>query len=340
MKRILIVNVNWLGDALFSTPAIRAIRKHHPSDRVECLAPPRCREVLENNPYLDEVLSWSDDTRFFNSLASTLRLVTELKKRKFDKAYFFHGSNTKAFAALLAGVRERLGIAPVGKGRFLTRSIAPLSGPPHRIDKFLHFTESLGIKSDGRSMDFVPKKCDVEVRKLLSRVGIDEGQPFVVMHAGGNWDLKRWPAKHFAEWIHLFYEKRGWKTVLCGTPAESTLADQIVSESGADKARSLCGQTSLSELAQILRLSRFLISNDSGPIHLAASQRTKILGVFGPTSLLETGPVSEEAVSIARIDTGCQIPCYFKSCDHRVCMDWLSPSRVAAMAEELIGVPL
>jgi lipopolysaccharide heptosyltransferase II len=336
VKRILVVNVNWLGDALFSTPAIRALRKHHLSDRIECLAPPRCVEVLKDNPHLDDVLAWSDDTRFV-SIFDTLRLVGELKKRKFDRAYFFHGSNTKVFAAMLAGIPERIGIAPAGKGRFLTRAVLPAPGRPHKIDYFLHFLSAQGIKDDGRFMDYVPEDSRASLRKLLAGAGIAEGEPFVVMHAGGNWDLKRWSEKHFAEWIRLFYEKTGWKTVLCGTRSETALAEGIVSSAGADKARSLCGRTSLSELAWLLSTSRFIISNDSGPIHLAASQRVKILGVFGPTSAAQTGPVSEAPVAIARVDTGCEIPCYFKSCDHRLCMDAIDPVRVAEMAEELLG---
>jgi len=91
---------------------------------------------------------------------------------------------------------------------------------------------------------------------------------------------------------------------------------------------SLCGKTTLDVLARLLKGAEFLLSNDSGPIHLAASQKTKLIGLFGPTSPVLTGPVSDAPMSILWKDVGCEVPCYYRSCNYRVCMELVTPQEV------------
>ncbi len=335
--RILIVNVNWLGDVLFSTPAIRALRKKFPKAYLACLAPPRCAEVLKGNPHLDEVILCTDK----DTILSWPRLGTtlaELRKKRFDTAIFFHRSKTKGFLARLAGIPERIGTRTGSRRRFLTKTLPEPEGRLHRTDYFLNLLRHLDVPEDGRTPDFVPAKEDeARAKALLAEAGIREDGEFVVVHPGGNWDLKRWPVSHFIEWTRLFQETFPTKVLLCGTPSEAALSDEIQSHFKCNRVASICGKTSLGALAAILRRAKILLSNDSGPIHLAASQRTPIVGVFGPTSEAETGPLSLGAVRILRKDVGCQVPCYFRSCDHRVCMEWLSPREVFEKTKELIG---
>ena len=116
--------------------------------------------------------------------------------------------------------------------------------------------------------------------------------------------------------------------MVCGTRSEKGLADEIAARFSDGRAVSLSGETSLGELAALLKRARFLVSNDSGPIHLAASQKTKILGLFGPTSRELTGPISDGPVRILSKDVGCRVPCYFHDCDYRVCMELITPEEV------------
>src|SRR3989338_2341316 len=108
MTRVLIVNVNWLGDVLFSTPAIRAMRKKYPSSFIAVCVPSRVEAVIQNNPYLNEIITFPDKVPFLR-LASYFPLVRKLKSRDFDTAVFFHRSKTKAFMTYAAGVPERIG---------------------------------------------------------------------------------------------------------------------------------------------------------------------------------------------------------------------------------------
>ncbi len=337
MNRILIVNANWLGDVLFSTPAIRAVRKARPEAHLACLVPARCEAVLANNPHLDAVIVADDDTSF-TAWPAAWALAARLRKEKFDTVIFFHRSKTKAFVARLAGIPERLGYDSSAARRGLTRSCPPPVPPYHRIDYFLGLVRALGFPDDGRVPDFFPRqKAAAELDALFRETGLQRAEPYVVVHAGGNWDLKRWPPEHFAAWIRLFRSRFPWKVILCGTAGETAVTEKIRSGFKGGEVVSLCGRTSLDALALLLKDAKLLISNDSGPIHLAATQKTPILGIFGPTSAADTGPVSEGSVRIVTKDVGCEVPCYFRSCDRRVCMEWITPQQAFAQAEGMLA---
>jgi len=335
--RLLIVNVNWLGDVLFSTPAIRALRKHLPSAHLACLVPSRCTPILRNNPNLNEVISY-EDQRPLAAWAGLIHLIGELRKRHFDQAIFFHRSRTKVFLAASAGIKERIGYSTPLKNRSLTRVYDAPSEKIHRIDYFLGLLRSMGIPPDGRTLDFFPDPgAEPGLGRLLESRGVFKGSDYAVVHAGGNWALKQWPADYFVEWIRLFLNKFPYKIILCGTKPEEGISKKIQSRFSEKEVVSLCGETSLDALAILLRQARFVLSNDSGPLHLAASQNTRILALFGPTAPGITGPVSKNRMALLRKDVGCEIPCYFRACDYRVCMDWLKPQEVFEKTLELLS---
>lgn len=337
-RRILILNQNWLGDVLFSTPAIRALRRRYPEAHIACLAPRRAAEALSHNPHLNEVLIY-DERAMLASLIEPVRVLGMLVRRRFDTAFLFHRSRSKAFLTLLAGIGRRVGFARSGRGWLLTQAVKTPSEPLHKIDQFLYLLERAGVPGAGREPEVhVTPGEKSAVEALLAKEGVRPGQPYAVVHAGGNWELKRWPAAYFARWANLFLEKNpGWKIVLCGAPSERALADRVLKEAPAGTV-SLCGRTSFGELAALMRGARFVLSNDSGPIHVAASQRTRILGLFGPTSPKETGPVSAGPVRLLWRDVGCAVPCYFRGCDHRVCMELLTPEEVLERSLELLAL--
>lgn len=339
--KILVVNVNWLGDVLFSTPALRALRARYPKDHIACLVPPRCEAVLKGNPNLDEVIVADDRDTFFSFFGS-LKTVFRLRSRRFDMALFFHPSISKRLIALLAGIPERKGFETAKKKNFLLTATVPAPrGKMHRTDFFLRILSEYGISSDDREPDFFPaKEAAEELGGLFAEKGLAISCDYAVVHPGGNWDLKRWPADHFSEWIRLFLERHpSWKIVLCGIAPEKELAEQILKSVRSERLVSFCGRTSLDALALLLKGAKLLLSNDSGPIHLAASQKTPIIGLYGPTLAQITGPLSKGRTLILSKDVGCQVPCYFRACDSRVCLKWINPREVFEKAEAWIHEP-
>lgn len=330
MKRVLIVNVNWIGDVLFSTPAIRAVRRHVPDAHIACLAAPRTEALLKHNPHLNELITLEDRLPL-GRLPAMLSAVARLRKERFDTAIFFSRSDTRASIAALSGIGQRHGFRPPYGNRFLTHAHRAPETPIHKTDEFLYLLEQMGIKPAGRVPEFVPAPGAGSAYEALMRsASLAPGERYAVVHTGGNWELKRWPPAHFAEWIRRFSEatERRVKVVLCGTTAEKPLVDGVLSALAGLPVVSLCGKTTLDTLALLLRGSEFLLSNDSGPIHLAASQGARIVGLYGPTSPELTGPLCDRPARILRQDVGCEVPCYFRSCDRRLCMETLTPERV------------
>src|SRR5262245_47517489 len=135
MQNILVVNVNWLGDVIFSSPVFKAIKENYPKAHVACLAVPRVKEILESIPGIDEIIIYDEKGVHRNPLAK-LSLINSLRRRNFDIAFLLHGSLTRALIVYLAKIPQRVGYATKGRGRFLTHQVEPLSNEPHRCDYY------------------------------------------------------------------------------------------------------------------------------------------------------------------------------------------------------------
>jgi len=150
--KILIYNVNWRGDVLFSTPAIHSIKKLYPDSHLTCLVTPRCREMLKGNPDVDQVLCF--DERNDRALHLKFSLVRELRRNAFDVAFLFHRSFTRALILALAGIPKRIGYATKARGILLTHAVAPPAGTPHKVDYFLGLVRASGATETDRNYRF------------------------------------------------------------------------------------------------------------------------------------------------------------------------------------------
>lgn len=334
--RFLILMPNWLGDTLFATPALRALRKTYPSARIECAAPLRCRPALKLNPYVDALHVYDERVRWTRPSA-VLRLAGLLAKGRYDTVIVLGHSVLKTALAALFCVPARVGPTREGKIRLVTADAGPVDPGTHRADQYLRIIETVGARADGRRMDFLPDP-EARERACALTAGVRaSGRRYAAVHVGGNWDLKRWPAAHFGAWLDAYLARTPDGVVFCGTKAEEPLVREVLGGRSDVRVCDLTGRTDLSELAWVLRESEFLLTNDSGPMHVAATQGTPIVGLFGPTSPALTGPITSAAFEAIRVDVGCQIPCYYRSCDRRVCMDWIAVDAVLEACLRLRG---
>lgn len=333
MKRILIVNVNWRGDVLFSTPFIKTLKKNYPESFIACLTAPRCYEILTHNPHLNEIIIYDEDG-IHRSFAGKLRLISELKKRSFDTTFLLHRSFTRRLLTFFARIPERIGYETKKKGFLLTKKIKPPKGNLHRIDYFLNLADAVGIKTGGRDYEFFISGDDEEyANSWLSRHRVNKEDFLVVINPGGNWPLKRWPEENFAHLADALTRKYRAKIVISGAAKDLKLAKTIAAFMEKEAAIS-CGQTTLKQLGGILKRANLVISNDSGPLHIAlavksrqdernsilTSGNAKVIALFGPTSPKVTGPLGKGRCIILHKDVGCSIPCYNLSCPDNRCM--------------------
>jgi len=320
-KRILIFNVNWLGDVLFSTAVIRNIRLNFPDSFIACVIPGRCYPVLKGNPHLDEVIIFDEKDRH-KGIFAQLDFVRMLKARKFDIVYLLHRSFSRALICRLAGIPQRIGHYTKKRGFLLTKKILPPHRDSlHRIDYYLNVIEKAGLKIEDRYTEFPIEQTDfLFVEEFLNKNSVKGNDPVIVINPGGNWLAKRWPKEYWARLADKLIEELKAKVIISGSHKDLALAKDIAGQM-VQKPIISCGAFNIKQLGAIAKRANLFITADTGPLHIANSVGSKnIIAIFGPTSPLITGPYPLKNVTILQKDVGCKIPCYNVQCKDNRCM--------------------
>jgi lipopolysaccharide heptosyltransferase II len=318
MNNILVVNINWLGDAVFSIPVFKALKKTYPQARISCLCVPRVKEVLDYCPDVDNIIIY-DEQGLHRFPWTKWRLIGHLRKEKFDAAFLLHRSMTRALMVYLAGIPLRIGYSK-SKG-LLTNPVPMRSDDIHRCEYYLQVLEGYGIKVQDRVCELRLKFDDMQsLDGKLVRAGISSTESYVVLNTGGNWDLKRWPADSFVALAKRLGQEFGLKIVFSGSQKDKEQCQRMAQEAGVSTVV-LAGETTLGESLALYKKALAVISNDSGPLHLAHSVGADVIGIFGPTVSAITGPRGRGRAQVLFHDVGCnKAPCYHLGCTNNVCM--------------------
>ncbi len=328
-KRILVFNVNWLGDVLFSTAAIRNIRRNYPDSFIACVIPSRCYPVLKGNPNLDEIIIFDENDRH-KGIFKRFDFVRSLKSRGFNTVFLLHRSFSRALICRLAGIPERIGHYTRKRSFLLTQKILPPKKDSlHRIDYYLDVIEKAGLKVEDRYTDFYISQEDADfVADFLSRNKINPGDFLVVVNPGGNWISKRWPKEHWAQLSDMLIEDYGAKVVITGGHNDVNLAKHIT-DMMKSKPVIACGAFNIKQFGALAKEAKVFVTADTGPMHIANSVGAKkIVAIFGPTSPMITGPYPVKNAIILQKDVGCSIPCYNLKCKDNRCMKAITPLKV------------
>ena len=327
-SRILIVSVNWLGDLLFMTPAIRAIRRAHPNSHIACLVPPRGLDLLKGNPHLNEVIPLEEE-RGPGQWRHWRPLLRRLRESRFDTAYLFHPSFTRTLLIWAAGIPNRIGYRTWKRGWLMTLPVEPVpKDSVHKVDWFLRVLQADGIQADGFYYEagILPEDEQMADR-LFQEWRIGPGEKIVALHAGANWKLKRWPSGQFAQLADNLAERYGAKLLFVGTEEDRPLILGILGRMKTP-AFVAAGRTTFRQLGALLKKIALLISNDSGPLHLGIAVGTPVIALFGPTDPVLTGPpVGSRAVTLFG-SIGCPVPCYRLHCPVNLCMQKITVQQV------------
>jgi heptosyltransferase II len=310
--RILIRSSNWLGDAIMSVPAVRAIKRGRPDAHVTVIAPAKIAPVWQLVDEVDRVLPQAG-----KSLARAARMIR--REAGFDAAIVFPNSLRSALEIFAAGVPRRVGYPGHFRRLFLNQTIqeAVEPGPPeHHAERFLRIAERVGARTN--DVQFAAKRTkDFDVR--VTKIGLCPGAEYG--------PAKRWPADRFAEAAARVSERSNAQWVLFGTERDRALGEQIAGVLGAS-CKNRIGQTNVEQLTDELRDCRLLLTNDTGTMHLAAFLGMPVVAIFGSTEPRLTGPLGDGHV-IIRHHVECS-PCFLRQCpiDFR-CMQAVSAQEVA-----------
>ena len=328
-KKILIFNVNWLGDVLFSTATIRNIRRNYPDSFIACIIPSRCYPILKGNPHLVEIIIFDEKERQRSSLAK-LRFVQLLKSKKFDVVFLLHRSFTRALICRLAGIPQRVGYYTKKRGFLLTKRIKPVARDAlHRIDYYLNIIEKAGLKVEDRYLEFFIEDKDVKfVDEFLNKKSIGKDGFLVAINPGGNWLPKRWPEVHWAILADKLITEFGARVIITGSYTDIYTAQKI-RDLMKEKPIIASGVFNLKQLGALCKRLDLFITADTGPLHIANALGAKrIIALFGPTSPEITGPYPLKNTAILSKDVGCKIPCYVVRCKDNRCMKAVTPEDV------------
>jgi len=331
--RILIVEVNWLGDVLFSTPAIKALRRKFPDSFIACMVVPRVKEVLQGNPDINEIII-NDEDGIHKGFSGKLNLAQELKARNFDLAVLFHRSFGRTVITWQAGIRRRLGYSTWKRRFLLTERLAmPAKDSLHRVDYYLNIVKPLGCDTQDRYYEFFTSGEDEAfIDNFLKEQGIVRGDFVVCLNPGGNWPPKRWPKENFARLADCLLGDYKFKVIFTGAKQDLGLISEIRSAMKFEPIVA-AGKTTLRQAACLFKKSNLVISGDSGPLHIASGVGLDIIALFGPTSPRVTGPIGKGRIKIIQKETDCRLPCYDKDCRDNICMQKITVEDVLAEVE-------
>ncbi|MBI4355720.1 MAG: lipopolysaccharide heptosyltransferase II [Candidatus Omnitrophica bacterium] len=309
-ERWLVVTPNWFGDTLFATPVFRALRRHGSQAYLAALTVPRCREVLDGNPYVDEAILYDEEGKDRGVLGK-LALISVLRRHRFDAVVILRRSLSRTLLLTLAGIPRRIGYTAPRSRWLLTDPVPEPAVRLHRADTYLGLLEAVGIGGDRGGCDFIVGEDDRSaVRRLLAERQRAEGQPLVVLNPGGNWEHKRWPAASFAALGNRLIRECGAAIAITGAPSDVPLVESIAAQL-ARPPLIAAGRTTLKQAGALFEHAALVIANDSGPLHVAASLRRPLIGLFGPTDPALTGPYGSGPFAVIHRRDGCpEIPCY------------------------------
>jgi lipopolysaccharide heptosyltransferase II len=331
--RVLVREVNWLGDLVMSLPALRAVRRHFPNSYLAVLVREQLAGFFDGCEWIDEVVRYQRDGGL-RSLASTRHIVREIRSRRFDLAILFPNSFSSALWVALAGVRRRAGYATDARGLLLTEKATPdaAAARGHQVNYWLGLVKAtVGAQGDAADCALVAAPANRErmAAMLATRRGNSGARLIAIAPAAAYGPAKEWPPEHYATLIGLLAARANTQCILVGTPAERERCERIaaLSRGGAIVA---AGETEIGDLIALLSLCDGFVGNDSGPMHLAGALGLPTVAIFGSTDPGRTGPLGPR-VRVIYQPPACS-PCLDRSCrfGHYECLTRITPQAAFA----------
>jgi len=280
-KNILIVRTDRIGDVVLTTPAIRALRRSYPDARISILVAPATRDIIDGNDCINEVIV-DDRKGEHKGLMGFLKLIQTLRRKRFDLAIVYHTKKRTNLTCFLAGIPDRIGYRNNKFGFLLNRPILDIrhEGEKHEAQYCLDILKALEIESSDLKTDLpVHEQSLLWAEQFRKEHNVTDKDRFIAIHSGASDPAKRWPESRFAQLIDVLIDQYSAKIVIIGSSDASDIAKRIISLVKGDVIN-LTGKTTISQLAGLLKRCDLLISNDSGPVHIAAGVETPVVSIF------------------------------------------------------------
>jgi lipopolysaccharide heptosyltransferase I len=328
LRKILIIKPSSLGDIVHSLPVLDALHRCFPGAEVHWLVAKGFEGILEGHPMIKKLWvihkdQWKEMTKLRTTIGELRELYTNLRAEKFDCAIDLQGLFRSGLIAKATGSPMRVGFAEAREGSTVFYTHKVQGGKDiHAVDRYMKIPVFLGCRATGVRFPLPPVSAGLTD-------GLTPPGEYAVLVPGARKPVNRWPAQRFGE----LASRLPLKTVVVGSKGDRALAEEVVKASGG-KAVSLAGKTGLKELVGIIQGARFMVSNDTGPMHVAAASGVPVFALFGPANPARTGPYGEGHTVIRKI-ISCA-PCYRRSCNNPRCMDMITVREVAGIINDFL----
>jgi heptosyltransferase-1 len=325
-KKILIVKPSSLGDIIHSLPLLHSIKSSLPDSTIHWVIAHEFKDILEDHPLIDRLWvihknRWRKLSSIGETLAELRGLFKNLRAEHFDTVIDLQGLLRSGLITASTAAPVRIGFSDAREMSHLFYNASLRGGKDlHAVERYLKLADLLGIEVKDCSFPLPP----------VGDTGILE-KPYYVVAPGARWKTKQWPADHFVDVINSLssdsqdIDPGQAKAVIIGCSQDIQLAKKIAANT-AGHVINMAGKTDLKQLMSIIKDASFLLTNDTGPMHIAAALSVPVFGIFGPTSEGLTGPYGN-GHTVFKSDIECS-PCYRKKCRTITCMTDISPDEI------------
>jgi heptosyltransferase II len=331
MDAVAVVQTGFIGDVILATPLLESARLSRPQEKVVAVVRSGCENLLGNNPFVDEILVW-DKKGNEKGIAGIYRMAKKLSSFHITTALIPHRSFRSGLALFLSGAEKRIGFARGGGAFFHTKKVHYRLGI-HEVERNLLLAKAAGWYWKDLKPAVFPDEADKSVVDDFL-YGIDS---FCVFAPGSVWPTKRWPVEFYRKTGEYFAQK-GLRVIISGGESDRDLCASLAA--GIPGAFDACNVLTLRQSAELYRRSRFVLTGDSAPQHLAAAVNTTVFSIFGPTdSRYGFWPYSEKG-TVIEAEVNCR-PCGVhghKSCPNRTneCMKRITSEEVVGIIEKVV----
>ena len=333
--RILLIKPSSLGDIVHAFPVVSAIKAQWPGSHITWVVKRQWADLVERAEGVDRVWSVGMTVR------SWIREGRALRAQRFDIAIDLQGLFRSAIVARFSGAPTRIGFANGREGSpwFYTQRIPVLSPDIHAVDRYLSAAAGLGLSLPEKPRFGLRllEKDMATVRELCRRKGFSMDKPWVAMNIGARWPTKRWPLASFAAVVDQLHETHRDPVVMIGSADERAYTNRLRALTDRPFV-DLSGEIPLGCLPALLSTATAMITNDSGPMHIAAALGVPVIAMFGPTSAIRTGPYGAgHHVLAGRVSCS---PCFSRVCRHDPeleCLHLIKPTQVVDVIRPLLA---
>jgi lipopolysaccharide heptosyltransferase I len=348
--KILIIKPSSLGDVIHSLPFLKTIKNTFHDAEIEWVISKNLKEILEGNPLINRLIvfdkdSWTKIGNLSKTVREAIGLINILKSGHYDMVVDLQGLLRSGLITFFTSSPLKVGFknAREGSSIFYNKKIS-VNGSLHAVDRCLEIAKAirqgLGVRGQGSDKAEFPLNVDKtaaeNIKKLLG--GLKEKE-YIVVIPSARWETKRWSPENFGALI----SKLSVPCIVTGSRADEQIVKEVMRFSNG-KGTNFCGKTDLKELTALIAGAKAVVSNDSGPMHIAAALGAPVIALFGPTDPYKTGPYGwseirteqeKKNLKVIRASIPCS-PCFKKKCKNLLCMRGISVDTVLEEIKEYL----